>query len=145
MTTGIYAIKCLKTRKCYVGKSNSIEWGYNLHKERLDCGEHVNYKLQEAWTLYGGEAGFTLVVLEELKQNSSTALMNRRLKYWCDELQACTRGYNIVPPGQKTEDWNKPKRRRSKNSNKTVTAPKKTVAPVVKLTKKVSAQTEQAQ
>lgn len=144
--TGIYAIRCRKNGKVYVGKSNSIQWGYSLHKERLDCGEHVNYKLQEAWTLYGGEAGFSLVILEELKQNCSTALMNRRLKYWCDELQACTRGYNIVAPGQKTEDWNKPKRKRSKSSKKTtVTAPKKTEAPVVRLTKKVAVQTEQAQ
>jgi hypothetical protein len=52
MTIGIYALRFNGTEKVYIGKSKSIESRFTKHKYRLKNG-YANYKLMEAYALYG--------------------------------------------------------------------------------------------
>lgn len=62
-SSGIYAIICKNSNKCYIGKSINIYRRWTSHKEHLRKGAHCNIHLQRAWDKYGKEA-FEFIVLE---------------------------------------------------------------------------------
>lgn len=67
MTCGIYCLQFEGTDKVYIGQSVNIEHRYSQHKQTLK-NNTANYKLQEAYSLYGKP------ILKILLQCSSTNL-----------------------------------------------------------------------
>lgn len=59
---GIYAIKCLKNNKTYIGavgaENKTFETRFNEHKRLLNENRHYNTGLQNDWKLYGGDNFF---------------------------------------------------------------------------------------
>lgn len=50
---GIYIIRCLKTKKVYVGQSSQIKQRLTRHKNLLRRGKHSNHALQKDFLEYG--------------------------------------------------------------------------------------------
>ena len=62
---GIYYIKNKFSGQIYIGQSVDIEKRWGAHTNLLDKGTHTCYKLQNDWTLYGGETAFEFGILRE--------------------------------------------------------------------------------
>lgn len=93
----IYAIKCLKNGKLYIGQTI---WGpitrFNAHKRSLKAGTHHNAHLQRSWNIHG-EEGFVFHVIEKCQQDQ----LDDREKYWINVFGSCdrTRGFNVEAGG----------------------------------------------
>lgn len=75
MTIGIYLLKFQGTNKVYVGQSVNIEYRYKKHIQALKRGT-ANYKLQEAYKIYGIPELITLcdnLNIDELNSNEELA------------------------------------------------------------------------
>lgn len=91
-TTGIYAIRNKKTRKCYVGSAAEIEKRWSVHRHHLRKNKHHSTKLQRSWNKHG-ESCFTFRILERC----SLKMLARREQYWMDHYDAHRNGYNAHP------------------------------------------------
>ncbi len=92
---GIYAIKCLRSKKVYVGQSVHIHQRWYSHQYYLNKGlrRRVNPHLLLAWKKYGSRA-FVLEVLEVCQPTE----LDKREQHWMNVLQAFgPNGYNARP------------------------------------------------
>jgi group I intron endonuclease len=65
--SGVYAITCVETGKCYVGSSHRIAGRWAHHRRLLNAGKSPCLYLQHAWTKYGAQT-FEFKILEECAQ-----------------------------------------------------------------------------
>lgn len=91
--SGIYQIKNLVTGKVYIGSACRLSSRKADHLRGLQRGNHVNQKLQRAWSKYGPSA-FEFSVLELVDQ---VEMLTVREQHWIDSLNAVASGYNIAP------------------------------------------------
>lgn len=95
MTIGIYILYFDELDKVYVGQSVDIQKRYRDHKSALQRNKHTNYKLQQAYNLYGLPF---LTIIEECRINELDSLE----KSWTKELNSISNGLNIVEAGKGT-------------------------------------------
>lgn len=96
MTIGIYCLSFGDSDKVYIGQSIDIERRYNKHINRLSketTTEHRNYKLLEAYTLYGKP---TITILEVC----TTSLLDTKEIFWISEFDSIKNGLNICAGGK---------------------------------------------
>lgn len=92
MTIGIYALTWDGTDKVYIGLSSRIEERFTAHLYTLKSGTHDNYKVQEAYHVYGLPK---LVILEECLVSE----LNDKEVYWIDDFNSINNGFNIIEGG----------------------------------------------
>ena len=92
MRTGIYALFWESQGLVYVGQSQTIEKRYRDHLVALSKGMHANYKVANAYNLYGEPS---LVVLEECAIEDLYSLEI----LWTAEFNSLVDGLNIIEPG----------------------------------------------
>ncbi len=90
---GIYAVRCLPTGMCWVGKTPDIAAVRNRLWFSLGQRKDPRPALQAAWTGHGAEAmAFEVLERIEEKETETALLRERRLKerfaFWCDKLGA---------------------------------------------------------
>jgi group I intron endonuclease len=68
MKTGIYQIKNIINKKCYIGSSKNINRRWDRHRYGLRSNNHENVLLQRAWNKYG-EENFIFEIIEECEQD----------------------------------------------------------------------------
>lgn len=91
MNTGIYAIRCIRNGRHYVGQtSRPFSVREREHWGTLRAGKHKNDRLQSDWKRYG-ERAFSFVILERGDRH-----LNDLERLWLLRLQA---EYNDVWPG----------------------------------------------
>lgn len=92
--SGIYAIRCLKNDKVYVGSAVNIARRWYEHRTDLNRGIHHSARLQASWTRYGSES-FSFEILESCQKDEVVT----REQWWIDKLGAALRnsGLNIAP------------------------------------------------
>lgn len=88
---GVYVIRCVPTKREYVGSSIDILCRWATHKKHLRRGCHVNTKLQRAWNKYGPE-NFTHSILEEC----GSELRIDRETHWIQKRRSFRRGFNMT-------------------------------------------------
>lgn len=79
-TSGIYALRCSESGRCYVGRSCAIGTRVMAHIYILRNGTHDNNALQADFVKYG-ESSFDYVVLKELRNYSKQAMLDEEKKY----------------------------------------------------------------
>jgi hypothetical protein len=89
-TTGIYALNFNSGASVYVGQSQNIERRISRHKNDMQKQNHYNYRIQEAYNLYGLPEG---VILEECVYDEK--FLNSRENFWIDEFDCCRNGLNL--------------------------------------------------
>lgn len=94
MTIGIYSLYWEEQDLIYIGQSVNISSRYSVHIKALQKGQHYNFKLQNAYNLYGKPA---LSILEECDISNLDYLEGT----WAREFRATdtTQGLNILEPG----------------------------------------------
>jgi group I intron endonuclease len=90
--SGVYQIRCKRTRQIYVGSSIDIEARWYKHTRDLRARRHGNPHLQRAW-LRCGEEAFEFLVLEL----TGLKRLLRREQLWIARLRATDRkrGFNV--------------------------------------------------
>ena len=63
MTSGVYQIKNVVNKHCYVGSSVNIDIRWSVHKHLLKNNKHYNQYLQNAWNKYKQD-NFKFEILE---------------------------------------------------------------------------------
>jgi hypothetical protein len=66
---GIYCIKCILTKKVYIGSSSNIYMRFRDHKSKLNNNKHANGYLQNSWNKYG-ENNFKFSIIELCDKNN---------------------------------------------------------------------------
>lgn len=92
MTIGIYALYWDKEDLVYIGQSQNILNRFIEHKSTMHSQKHTNYKVQDAYNLYGQPK---LIILEVCK----IVELNDLEIYWTIEFDSINSGLNIVEPG----------------------------------------------
>lgn len=98
---GIYAIKCKKENKVYIGQSKQIEKRYREHINKLKRQVHQNHYLQEAFNEFG-EENFCCEILFELNESEFTRQKLYDLEIEYIKLYDSTnreKGYNLDSGG----------------------------------------------
>lgn len=92
MTSGIYTIENLITKKLYVGYTQNFKERFNNHIRTLNRNIHGNEHLQRAWNKYG-QINFSFEILT----TCSTDILESEEHYWCNILDTHNPkyGYNI--------------------------------------------------
>lgn len=85
---GIYAIRCEKSKKLYIGSSTRIYRRWYEHRRSLGLGKHHSHRLQRAWVKHGAEC-FTFLILEECSED----VLEQREQWHIDTLNP---NYNVV-------------------------------------------------
>lgn len=93
MTMGIYLIYWEQDEsKVYIGQSINIQHRQKWHIDNLVRGSHYNYKLNNAYKLYGIPKQY---ILEECSEDKLDSLEVQ----WMNEFDAINSGYNITTGG----------------------------------------------
>lgn len=95
LKTGVYAIRCLKNNRVYVGSAaRSFRHRWTRHRNELDAGTHHNKALQNSWRKYGADE-FTFEILLICEPEECVEQEQRFL----DELKATDKrfGFNACP------------------------------------------------
>lgn len=97
MTIGIYSLYWESQDLIYIGQSQNIERRYSEHIKKLKNNTHTNYKVQEAYTLYGMPK-FLCVELCSIDRLDALEI------FWTEEYNSLNSktGLNIVPAGSST-------------------------------------------
>ena len=93
--TGIYKITCIPINKSYIGQSVSIKRRWSAHKTALKHNIHNNYKLQEAYNLYG-ENSFSFEILELCPAKT----LNEKEKEYIKKYNTYYEGFNLTEGGE---------------------------------------------
>lgn len=93
--TGIYKITCIPTNQVYIGQSASIKKRWVAHKTALKHKIHGNYKLQEAYNLYGKD-NFVFEILEQC----SARQLNDKEKEYVKKYNSFLEGFNLTEGGE---------------------------------------------
>lgn len=92
MTIGIYALYWEEQDLIYIGQSVNIEKRFKRHTSNSLAGRHSNYKVQNAYNLYGLPK---LIILE----GCSTSFLDEQEIYWTKEFNSINVGLNITEAG----------------------------------------------
>lgn len=92
MTIGIYALYWGVQDLIYIGQSQNIEARYKEHLYKMKNNKHTNYKVQNAFNLYGQPV---LQIIEEC----SIERCNELEVYYTEEFDSINKGLNIVEAG----------------------------------------------
>lgn len=92
MTIGIYALYWEEQDLIYIGQSVNIENRYKEHLRNLIGNKHTNYKVQNAYELYGNPRH---IILEECLPD----LLYAKEVAWTKEFNSLLNGLNIIEPG----------------------------------------------
>jgi hypothetical protein len=92
MTSGIYTIENLITKKLYVGYTQNFKERFNNHIRTLNRNIHANEHLQKAWLKYG-QSNFSFEILTTCSED----ILESEEHYWCTILDVHNPkyGYNI--------------------------------------------------
>lgn len=93
MTIGIYLLYFDEIDSVYVGQSTNILKRYRDHKSVLRLQKHTNYKLQQAYNLYGFPK---LQILE----NCDISALDKLEIAWTKEFDSLNNGLNVSFPGK---------------------------------------------
>ena len=93
---GVYQIVNVLDGKIYVGCSIDVRRRFYLHKRMLRMGTHDNIHLQRAWKR-DGETSFRFRIIEKVADKAD---LLKREKFWIDELECLTTGYNLCIVGR---------------------------------------------
>ncbi len=74
---GVYEIRNTVTGECYIGKADSFEARWKLHRDTLRERRHHNHLLQAAWNSYGEDA-FEFTVLEEIRDSTGVTVLRTK-------------------------------------------------------------------
>src|SRR3954462_7944998 len=89
--TGIYAVRCIPTCAVWVGQAPDLSTIQNRLWFTLRLGNNTHRSLQDAGRADGAEA-FTFEIIERLEEEEidyvRARLLQERLMYWADKLQA---------------------------------------------------------
>lgn len=107
-SSGVYQIRCKRSRKVYIGKSLNMRKRRNQHLSLLRSNNHYNNHLQAAFNLYG-EKSFSFKVIELCDESE----LEEKEQLWITNKKASDNryGYNCSEtsnPGQ-SEAFTKPK------------------------------------
>ena len=92
MTAGIYALYWEEQDLIYIGQSQDIEKRFRDHLSSLRLNKHTNYRVQNAFKLYGVPV---LIVIERAKLEE----LNKLEVFWTKEFNTLTTGLNIIDGG----------------------------------------------
>ena len=97
---GIYKITNLINGKCYIGKSEDIEFRKKVHFRELNEGNHHSAYLQEDFNKYGKE-NFSFEIIEVINDENLLLLAER---FMIDKFDSFKSGYNMTYPKLKNID-----------------------------------------
>ena len=89
---GIYKITNTKNGKVYIGQSVNIDSRFKQHKKALRDNNHINYRLQDDWNVYG-EAVFAFEVLQKCRSIYLDEIEKRTISEYGSTDP--TKGYNL--------------------------------------------------
>lgn len=94
MTSGIYAIRNIRSGRVYVGSAVNIRRRFNQHRHMLRRGNHHSRRLQGSWDKHGEDC-FVFEIIEFC----DAGVLATREQFWIDELASTSsdRGMNIRP------------------------------------------------
>ena len=105
MNTGVYQIRCVANRKCYIGSSSrSLTLRRSRHFSELKTRCHPNRHLQRAWDKYGSQ-NFVFEVLQYCPPKECIS----REQYWIDKKKSFTLGFNLSPTSSSILGSKRPK------------------------------------
>lgn len=88
---GIYALRCVPSGACWVGRAPDLEKIQNRVWFSLRQDSHPHRNLQAAWREHGPDA-FTFEIIEKIKDEEAAYLRERilkeRLAHWLAALKA---------------------------------------------------------
>jgi hypothetical protein len=88
---GIYAVRCLPSGQCWVGRTADVSKIQNRLRSTLRQGGHPRPALNEAWRKHGAEA-FAIEIVEAIEPPESDylreAVLKERLAHWAAALGA---------------------------------------------------------
>lgn len=92
MTIGIYALYWREQELIYIGQSVNIEKRFKEHLSSLKYGKHINYKVQNAYNLYGEPEQ---IILEKTREED----LNKLEIIWMAEFNIDSSLLNITQGG----------------------------------------------
>lgn len=96
MNSGIYMLTFTgDLNKVYIGKSVDIRARFRDHCNKLKTNNHKNYKLQNAYSIYG----LPLLSIIQLISSDQESIMYSEEVSWIREFNAYTEGYNLTIGG----------------------------------------------
>lgn len=93
-TQGIYKITNLINGKCYIGKSEDIEYRKKVHFRELNEGNHHSAYLQEDFKKYGKD-NFSFEIIEIINDKELLMFAER---FFIDKFDSFKSGYNMTYP-----------------------------------------------
>ena len=91
---GIYKITNLINGKCYIGKSEDIEFRKKVHFRELEDGNHHSAYLQEDFNKYGKD-NFSFEIIEIINDEELLMFAER---FFIDKFDSFKSGYNMTYP-----------------------------------------------
>jgi hypothetical protein len=90
---GIYAVRCVPSGACWVGRAPNLSTIQNRLWFSLRQGGNPHRSMQEAWRTHGQDA-FTFEVVEPIEDEALAyardSILKERLLHWAGELKAET-------------------------------------------------------